>query len=88
MQNRAASVSSDAAAGALAEATIAHFSAQIAAVDQEIEQTIHDDNDLRGKRDLLVSIDGVGATLAAILLAELPGPDIIGSAARGSPMPA
>ncbi len=79
-QNRAASVGSD-AAGSLAQATTAHVSTQIAAVDQDTAQTIDHDDDLRGKRDLLVSIDGVGATLAAILLAEWPGPDTISSGA-------
>ncbi len=76
-QNRAGSLGGDAAAGALAEATIAHFAAQIAAVDQAITETIDNDDELRGKRDLLLTIDGVGHTLAALVLAELPGPDVI-----------
>lgn len=61
----------------LAEATIAHFAAQIVAVDQAIADTIDKDDDLRGKRDLLLSIGGVGQTLAAFVLAELPGPEVI-----------
>ncbi len=87
-QNRAASLHSaaslggDAAAGVLAAATIAHFQAQIAAVDQAIAQTIDQDDDLRGKRDLLLSIDGVGQTLAALVLAELPGSDVITTGAQ------
>jgi transposase len=80
-QNRAGSLGSDAAAAALAEATIAHFQAQLAAVDQAIAQTIDQDDDLRGKRDLLLSIDGVGQTLAALVLAGLPGPEVIASSA-------
>ncbi len=81
-QNRAGSVGGDAAANALATATIAHFTAQIAAADQAIAQTIDEDDDLRGKRDLLLSIDGVGQTLAALILAELPGTDVISSSAQ------
>ena len=77
-QNRAGSLGGDAAARALAEATIAHFGAQIAAVDRAIAETIDTDDDLRGKRDLLLSIDGVGQTLAALVLAELPAPEVLG----------
>jgi transposase len=80
-QNRAGSLGSDAAGRALAEATIAHFQAQIAAVDQVIAETIDQDDDLRGKRDLLLSIDGVGQTFAALVLAELPPPEVIASSA-------
>lgn len=80
-QNRAGSLGSAAAAHALAEATIAHFEAQIVAVDQAIADTIDKDDDLRGKRDSLLSIDGVGQTLAALVLAELPGPEVIASSA-------
>ena len=80
-QNRAASLGADAAGRALAETTIAHFAAQIAAINQAIAETIDTDDDLRGKRDLLLSIDGVGQTLAALVLAELPAPDVLGSSA-------
>jgi transposase len=80
-QNRAASLGHDAAGRALAEATIAHFVTQIAAVEQAIAQTIDSDDDLRGKRGLLLSIDGVGRTLAALVLAELPAPEVLGSSA-------
>jgi transposase len=79
-QNRAGSLGN--AVAALAEATIAHFQAQIAAVDQAIAETIDQDDDLSGKRDLLVSIDGVGQSLAALVLAELPGLDVIASSAE------
>lgn len=81
-QNRAGSLGNDAATRALTEATIAHFTAQIAAVDQAIAETIDRDDDLRGKRDLLLSIDGVGQTLAALVLAELPGTDVITRSAQ------
>jgi transposase len=66
----------------LAQSTIQHFTAQIKAVDQAIYQTINDDDDLHGKRDLLLSISGVGDILAAVLLAQLPGPDVLKTAAQ------
>jgi transposase len=81
-QNRAGSGVADRTASELADATIAHFEAQLAAVDKAIAQTIDDDDDLRAKRDLLLSIDGVGETLAAVILAELPGPDVLSSSAQ------
>lgn len=53
----------------------------IDSLDQQIEQTknairqhIDDDPDLRGKRDLIVSIDGLSDASAAFLLAELGDP--------------
>lgn len=81
-RNRAGSGMGDAAACSLAQATITHFTAQIEAVDRAIAATIDSNDDLRGKRDLLLSIDGVGQTLAAIVLAELPGPDVISNSAQ------
>jgi transposase len=54
---------------------------QQSAVDQAIAETIDNDVELSAKRDLLVSINGVGEALAGIVLAELPGPDILGSSA-------
>lgn len=78
-QNRAASLAGDPAGDTLAAATIAHFTAQIAAVEQAIRDLIDGDDDLRRKRDLLLSINGVGETLAAVILAELPGPDAVAS---------
>jgi transposase len=62
---------------ALAKATIQHFTLE--AVDQAIAETIDNDRELCAKRDLLVSISGVGETLAGIVLAELPGPEVLGS---------
>ena len=57
------------------------FASQLEAVDQAIAETIDNDLELSAKRDLLVSINGVGEALAGIALAELPGPDILGSSA-------
>jgi transposase len=62
---------------ALAKATIQHFTLE--AVDQAIAETIDNDPELCAKRTLLVSISGVGETLAGIVLAELPGPEVLGS---------
>ena len=81
-QNRAGSLGTDAAARTLGDATAAHFATQIAAVDRAIAELIDADDDLRGKRDLLVSINGVGQTLAALVLAELPGPEAITRSAQ------
>src|SRR3984893_13104301 len=47
--------------------------------DKAIALTIDNDSDLRSKRDLLLSISGVGDTLAGVVLAELPGPDVLRS---------
>ena len=81
-RDRAGSSAGDAVAGTLAQSTIAHFTAQIAAVDQAIAETIDGDDDLRAKRALLLSIDGVGQALAGVILAELPGPDVIATGAQ------
>jgi transposase len=75
--NRSTSGMADDRALSLAKATIQHFTLE--AVDQAIAQTIDDDPELCAKRDLLVSISGVGETLAGIVLAELPGPEVLGS---------
>jgi hypothetical protein len=68
----------DAVAQSLADVTISHFTSQLSAVDEAITQTIDHDSVLRRKRDLLPSISGVGETLAGVVLAELPGPDVTG----------
>src|SRR5271169_6133999 len=56
-----------------------HFTSQLGAVDKAIALTIDNDSDLRSKCDLLLSISGVGDTLAGVVLAELPGPDVLRS---------
>jgi transposase len=76
-KNRSSSGLADPTARALATATINHFTAQLKAVNTAIAETIDQDPDLRGKRDLLLSIDGVGETLAGIVLAEMPGPEVL-----------
>ena len=81
-KNRKSSGMVDAVAQALADATISHFTSQLEAVDEAIAQTIDNDSGLRWKRDLLLSISGVGETLAGVVLAELPGPDVLRSSAE------
>jgi transposase len=71
-KNRKNSGMVDAVAQSLADATISHFTNQLGTVDKAITQTIDNDPVLRRKRDLLLSISGVGETLAAVVLAELP----------------
>jgi len=51
---------------------IATLEKQIAELDADIKKTIDDDDDLKGKRDLIESIDGIGPTTSATLLAETP----------------
>jgi len=69
--NRLAAGVSVAPVRASIEAVLAHLTAQIA----EVERLIHDHLDqhprLRGQRDLLTTIPGIGETTAAVLLAEL-----------------
>src|SRR5438067_9055813 len=81
-KNRKNSGIVDAEAQALADATISHFTSQLGAVDKAIALTIDNDCDLQSKRDLLLSISGVGDTLAGVVLAELPGPDVLRSSAE------
>jgi transposase len=54
------------------EATIAFLDRQIAEIEAEISTTIDQDPTLRGKRELLESIPGVGKGVATTLLGELP----------------
>jgi transposase len=81
-KNRKNSGMVDPEAQTLADATISHFTSQLRAVDKAIAATIDNDSDLRSKRELLLSISGVGETLAGVVLAELPGPDVLRSSAE------
>lgn len=53
---------------------IGHITEELEKTRKAIEQTIDDEPDLRGRRDLITSIDGLGETTAALLLAELGDP--------------
>ncbi len=81
-KNRKNSGMIDAVAQSLADVTISHFTSQLGAVDEAIRQTIDNDPVLRRKRDLLMTISGVGETLAGVVLAELPGPNVLRSGAE------
>ena len=63
-KNRKNSGIVDAEAQALADATISHFTSQLGAIDKAIALTIDNDCDLQSKRDLLLSISGVGLFVA------------------------
>ena len=76
-KNRIASGLGDRTATALAAATIEHFTTQLEAIDRAIAETIDQDPDLRGRCDLLLSVIGVGETLAAMLLTEMPEPGVL-----------
>jgi transposase len=82
-KNRRNSGMVDAVAQSVADVTISHFASQLAAVDEAIiAQTIENDPVLRRRRNPLLSISGVGETLAGVVLAELPGPDVLRSSAE------
>lgn len=51
-----------------------HIEQQLAETVRAIQDHIDDDPDLRGQRDLLTTIDGIGDKTAALLLAELGDP--------------
>jgi transposase len=53
-------------------ALIAALDDQIEDLEEEISQTIDDDDDLKGKRDLIESIIGIGEVTSSTLLAETP----------------
>jgi transposase len=76
-RNRIGSGLGDDTATKLAAATIEHFTRQLKAIDKAIAETIDQDAELRGRRDLLLSVIGVGETLAALLLAEMPEPGVL-----------
>ena len=82
MRNAATRLAESRGEPTLTNATISHFASQLEAVDEAIAQTIDDDPDLRRQRDLLLSISGVGETLAGVVLAELPGPNVLRSSSE------
>jgi transposase len=53
------------------ESVLTHIRAQIDETLKAIRTHIDDDDDLKGKRELLTSIDGIADRTAALLLAEL-----------------
>jgi transposase len=51
---------------------VEYLSDEIAAIEEQIKATIDEDNDLKGQRDLIQSIPGIGPTTSATLLGETP----------------
>ena len=84
--NRIGSGLADSTATRLAAATIEHFTSQLAAIDRAIGETIDQDAELRGRRELLLSVIGVDETLATLLMAEMPEPGVLVGVARWSLM--
>lgn len=76
-KNRIGSGLTDNTATRLAAATIEHFTSQLEVIDRAIGETIDHDAELRRRRDLLLSVKGVGNTLAASLLVEMPEPGVL-----------
>jgi transposase len=76
-KNRMGSGLADSTAINLAAATITHFTGQLEAIDAAISETIDQDAELRGRRELLLSVIGVGETLAASLMVEMPEPRVL-----------
>ena len=76
-KNRIGSGLGDSTATKLAAATIDHFTSQLEAIDRTIGETIEQDAELRSRRDLLLSVIGVGETLAASLMAGMPEPGVL-----------
>jgi transposase len=70
-RNRAQAGELTAAVEASIDAVLAHLAKQIRAVRAQIADHIDRHPDLRARRDLLVSIPGIGEATAALLLAEL-----------------
>ena len=54
------------------ETTIGFLEQQIAEVNEQIRSLIHNDPTMRGHRDLLTSIPGIGERVAVTILGELP----------------
>ena len=67
-KNRIGSGLGDSIATGVAAATIAHFTAQIEAVDKAFRETIEQDDELRGKRGLLLSVSSCIVGLRTHLL--------------------
>ena len=71
--NRRGSGQGSTAADAAMAGVIARLEAEIAALDQAIVHVIGQDEDLRARHDLLISVPGIATHTAAVILSELPG---------------
>src|ERR1700729_4205054 len=64
-KNRLGSGLGDSTAIKVATTTLDYFTSQLATIDRAIGETIDQDVGLRSRRELLLSVIGVGETLAA-----------------------
>lgn len=71
MEQNRLDVTSDAKVAASIRSVLEHIRQQIAETLEAIKQHFDDNDELRGQRDLLKSIDGIADRTAALLLAEL-----------------
>ena len=71
MEQNRLDVTREAKVKASIESVLKHLREQIAETLKAIQQHFDDNDDLRGQRDLLTSIDGIAERTAALLLAEL-----------------
>ncbi|HXS31312.1 MAG TPA: transposase, partial [Steroidobacteraceae bacterium] len=78
--NRRGSGQESTAADAAMAGVIARLEAEIAALDQAIVHVIGQDEDLQTRHDRLISVPGIGTHTAALILSELPGPDVLRTA--------
>jgi transposase len=69
-----------AAAQAAMARVITRLEAEIAALDQAIKDAIGQNEDLQARHDLLISVPGIGTHTAAVILCELPGPNVLRTA--------
>jgi transposase len=76
-KNRLGSGLGDSTAIKVATTTIDYFTSQLATIDRAIDETIDQNVELRSRRELLLSVIGVGETLAALLLTEMPEPAVL-----------
>jgi len=78
--NRRGSGQGTAAADAAMAGVIARLEAEIAALDQAIRHVIEQDEGLQVRHGLLISVPGIGTHTAALILSELPGPNVLHTA--------
>src|SRR3954451_22414497 len=81
--NRRGSGQGSAAADATMAGVIARLEAELAVLDQAIEDAVGQDEDLRARHDLLISVPGIATHTAAVILSELPGSCPHGAGAGG-----
>lgn len=66
------------------QSLIEHLEGAIAGIEKDIRQLIDDDPDLKGKRELLSSIPGLGKITVPVLLAFLAGPNLFSTARQAA----